>query len=239
MSQKKKKKHRDCLKSRSSALRTRFISNYSLNLFLCINATRATSLKMNPECLWRFCVLVLLGKASVSFADAEMQRVSVMEGRPVTLNSGVIAKHHETIKWYFNETLVVAINKDQVKICTVSDCKNRFGNRLMVDNQTGSLTITNTRTTDSGEYHLDVISNGKDSEKTFNVTVNGAPKNHHQTKGDPVTEKESGSGLSPAAVTGIFVAVLLVVAAAFGVIYCYKRRTRTSTRGRDTVLEVL
>ncbi|KAL1250917.1 hypothetical protein QQF64_018713 [Cirrhinus molitorella] len=72
-----------------------------------------------------------------------------------------------------------------------------------MDDQTGSLTITNTRSTDSGLYELQI--RGSDSLQQFILTVNQ-------------------SGLSPGGKAGIVFAVLLfLAAAAVGVIY--HRRT--------------
>ncbi|XP_042604903.1 uncharacterized protein LOC122141474 [Cyprinus carpio] len=75
--------------------------------------------------------------------------------------------------WYFNDTLIAEITGDLRKICTDVQCKERFRDRLKLDHQTGSLTITNTRTTDSGEYKLKIIIRSF-SFKTFSVTVTAA-----------------------------------------------------------------
>ncbi len=95
----------------------------------------------------------------------------MMEGDSVTLHTEDKINQQEKIKWYFNGIRIPYINGDL--IYTDVRCNNdteRFRDRLKLDHQTGSLIITNTRTTDSGEYTL-VIIKGSDSEKIFNVTV--------------------------------------------------------------------
>ncbi len=73
------------------------------------------------------------------------------EGENLTLSTGVINTNYE-MRWYLNDAHIAEITGDQSKICT--DDKERFRDRLKLDHQTGSLTITNTRTTDSGLYEL-------------------------------------------------------------------------------------
>ncbi|XDV23909.1 hypothetical protein PO909_028259, partial [Leuciscus waleckii] len=122
-----------------------------------------------------------------------------MEGDSVTLNSGVQTNQQDRVRWYFNDTRIAQINRDQSKICTDVQCNEdteRFRDRLKLDHQTGSLTIMNITNTDSGVYKLKISSGSSDSEKTFNVTVHDVP----------------GSGLSSGAVAGIVVGVLLVFA---------------------------
>ncbi|KAK9967199.1 hypothetical protein ABG768_001607 [Culter alburnus] len=105
-----------------------------------------------------------------------VEEVSVIEGGSVTLNTGVQMNQQDRIRWYFNGSRIAQINRDQSKICTDVQCKDgdeRFRDRLKLDHQTGSLNITNIRNTDSGEYHLMIISSSSDSRKIFRVSVHG------------------------------------------------------------------
>uniref|UniRef100_A0A672KER7 Immunoglobulin domain-containing protein n=1 Tax=Sinocyclocheilus grahami TaxID=75366 RepID=A0A672KER7_SINGR len=112
---------------------------------------------------------------SSGVSGVEADEVSVMEGDSVTLHTNVTTAQEEEIMWYFNKTQIAEITGDQSKICTDEQCKERFRDRLKVDHQTGSLTITNITITDSGEYDLQIRSS--DNEKTFNVTVDGERAN--------------------------------------------------------------
>ncbi|XP_077081505.1 uncharacterized protein LOC143735271 [Siphateles boraxobius] len=146
----------------------------------------------------------------------EVKRKSVKEGESVTFDPGVIKNPHDLMTWYFNGTRIAEITGDQSKICTDVQCKERFRDRLKLDHQTGSLTITHTRNTDSREYKLQIIIINNSSfsitrVKRFHLTVIGVPD----------------SGLSSGAVSGIVVAVLLVSSAA-GVIYCCRRQSHTA-----------
>uniref|UniRef100_A0A671SCK5 Immunoglobulin domain-containing protein n=1 Tax=Sinocyclocheilus anshuiensis TaxID=1608454 RepID=A0A671SCK5_9TELE len=105
-------------------------------------------------------------------------RVSMMEGDSVTLQTGVKTNHLEDIKWYFNDIRIAQITGDQTYICTDVQCNKgteRFRDRLKLDHQTGSLTIMNINTTDSGVYELKIINNSSISEKAFSVTVLEVP----------------------------------------------------------------
>uniref|UniRef100_A0A8C2CHW3 Immunoglobulin domain-containing protein n=1 Tax=Cyprinus carpio TaxID=7962 RepID=A0A8C2CHW3_CYPCA len=96
---------------------------------------------------------------------------SVKEGESVTLYTGEIKNPNDLKMWYFNETLIAEITGDQSKICTDVRCEERFRDRLELDHQTGSLTIMNTRTTDSGEYKLNITSGRFSIMRSFSVSV--------------------------------------------------------------------
>ncbi|XP_073669609.1 uncharacterized protein [Paramisgurnus dabryanus] len=99
--------------------------------------------------------------------------VSVMKGDDVTLNPNV---KHEMLRWKFKDTDITTIEQ--------------FRNRLNVNSQTGSLTIQNIRTEDTGEYQLEIkTSTDKIFKpfKTFNVTLNDKVKSVSGVEGETVT----------------------------------------------------
>uniref|UniRef100_A0A8C2C4Q6 Immunoglobulin domain-containing protein n=1 Tax=Cyprinus carpio TaxID=7962 RepID=A0A8C2C4Q6_CYPCA len=153
----------------------------------------------------KFRVTVYESPSVITGAEAEMKSMSVKEGDPVTLHVPQI-QGDELIVWRFgDEGKLIAKHDLETKSSPLYyETDERYRERLKLD-QTGSLTITNTRTTDSGHYKVKISSNKQTLYKRFTVTV-------------------SEPGLSPAAVAGIVVAgivvvVLLVIAAATGVIY--------------------
>ncbi|XP_051763408.1 natural killer cell receptor 2B4-like isoform X2 [Ctenopharyngodon idella] len=96
-----------------------------------------------------------------------------MEGESVLLHSDVTEIHKDdNILWKFGteNSIIAKINRAKHISSTYNGPDGRFRDRLKLDNQTGSLTITNTRTTDSGLYKLDIFG-AKLSSKTFNVSV--------------------------------------------------------------------
>ncbi len=118
---------------------------------------------------------VFIYSSGVSDADAVGEPMSVMEGDSATLNTGITTNQQEKMIWYFNQIRLAQISGDQSKICTDDQCKERFRDRLKLDHQTGSLTIMNTTTTDSGLYKLQIINISPKiiSPKIFNVNITG------------------------------------------------------------------
>ncbi|KAK7136705.1 hypothetical protein R3I93_016910 [Phoxinus phoxinus] len=136
---------------------------------------------------------VLLVHGVCGADDTDRVSVSVMEGDSVTLH--IKQTQQERIKWYFNDTCVAQINGDPCKICADNQCHDdneRFRDRLKLDHQTGSLTITNISTTDAGLYKLLIFSGDSDSDKTFSVSVLGVPAaERDEVKRKSVKEGES------------------------------------------------
>ncbi|KAL0161525.1 hypothetical protein M9458_045250, partial [Cirrhinus mrigala] len=105
------------------------------------------------------------------FADSDaVKSVSVKVEDSVTLQTELQTKN--LIMWTFGhpETLIAQILKEDGIFSTYDGPDGRFRDRLKLDHQTGSLTITNTRTTDSGFYQV-TISGSTDTTYRFNVTV--------------------------------------------------------------------
>jgi len=91
----------------------------------------------------------------------KLNRASVKEGVTVTLESAVTELHSDDlVQWRFeHEDVLAEISKTAGISSTYDDVPDgRFKDRLKLDHETGSLTITNTRTTDSGYYHLEITS---------------------------------------------------------------------------------
>ncbi|XP_067237027.1 muscle M-line assembly protein unc-89-like [Chanodichthys erythropterus] len=151
-----------------------------------------------------FRVTVYESPAVIDAFKGETKSVSETEGESVTLQTDTETHGKELIVWRFgDEGKLIAKNDLEAKSSPLYDPDERFRDRLKLDHQTGSLIITNTRITDSGLYTVKISSSKQTLNKRFTVTV-------------------SVPGLSPAAVAGIVVGVLLVfsaVTAAAGVSY--------------------
>ncbi|XP_016349102.1 uncharacterized protein LOC107694003 [Sinocyclocheilus anshuiensis] len=164
---------------------------------------------------------------------AEMKRKSVKEGESVALDTPEVKNPNNVMMWYFNDIPIAEITGDESKICEDDQCDERFRARLKLDHQTGSLTITNIRTTDSGLYKLQI----KSSRNCYSITsilyklqIKSSRNCYSITSIMSFSISVTDSGLSSAAVAGVcvVVGVLLVAAAAAaaGVIYYRYRHSR-------------
>ncbi|XP_043078672.1 uncharacterized protein LOC122327397 isoform X2 [Puntigrus tetrazona] len=152
----------------------------------------------------KFSVTVYESPSVIDAGEAERQLMSVKEGVSVTLNIPQL-QGNELIVWRSGDEgkLVAKLDKETKSSPLYYD--ERFRDRLELE-KTGSLIITNTRTTDSGLYRVKISSNKQTLYKRFTVTVN-----------EP--------GLSSAAVAGIVLSLLLtaLAAATGGLFYLRKK----------------
>ncbi|KAK2907177.1 hypothetical protein Q8A67_006162 [Cirrhinus molitorella] len=115
-----------------------------------------------------FLFLSLLIFTNGVFGD-ETEDVSVMEGGSVTLRTGVEKQKDDLIVWSFGpENILLAKVNGKANSMRIYDS---IAGRGELDSQTGSLTITNINTTDSGLYFLKITNKNKVSYKTINVAV--------------------------------------------------------------------
>ncbi|XP_067271511.1 CD48 antigen-like [Pseudorasbora parva] len=120
--------------------------------------------------LFGLCCCRLVGVFGDSSA---VKSVPVTEGDSVTLRADTELLADDLIMWNFktNGPLLAKFNRATNNISIYNDVLNgRFRNRLKVDVQTGSLTITNTRNTDSEVYQITISSKTR-STHIFNVSV--------------------------------------------------------------------
>uniref|UniRef100_A0A8C1YAN5 Ig-like domain-containing protein n=1 Tax=Cyprinus carpio TaxID=7962 RepID=A0A8C1YAN5_CYPCA len=120
-----------------------------------------------------FYVFVLLCLCWCRLIGVFGESVSVMEGDSVTLHTDLMKIHEdEDILWKFAaEKILVAKNNGKTgNVSTYYVADGKFRDRLKLDNQTGSLTITNITTEHAGVYKLEIIG-AKLSSKTFIVSV--------------------------------------------------------------------
>ncbi len=98
-----------------------------------------------------------------------------MEEESVTLQTFVTKIHKEDdILWIFTAetSLIAKISIENQIFSTFDGPDGKFKDRLKLDKQTGSLTITNITTEHAGDYQLEI--NGvKRSSITFSVSVYG------------------------------------------------------------------
>ncbi|XP_051741625.1 uncharacterized protein LOC127508068 [Ctenopharyngodon idella] len=105
----------------------------------------------------------------VFVADA-VKSESVTEGESVSLNSSLTQiQTNEEINWKFGDILIAKVKNNKESKFFGDNADGSFRDRLKLNNQTGSLTIINSRTTDSGLYT--VSSSSRDTINTINLTV--------------------------------------------------------------------
>lgn len=104
---------------------------------------------------------------NVTIRDGQNQ-LSVKMGDSVILESGVKLDDDDQVQWRLEDFVIAEIKRT----ADLYDVHNeRFGDRLKVNNETGSLTIDNIRNTDCGVYHLDIMGSRHVIFKKFILSV--------------------------------------------------------------------
>ncbi|XP_051551360.1 uncharacterized protein LOC127439232 isoform X2 [Myxocyprinus asiaticus] len=156
-------------------------------------------------------------EVGVPWAD-RMKKVN--EGESVSLDSGVTKKQNDSITWYFNGIRIAQINGNTSEACTDVQCdieNERLRDRLKLNDRTGSLTITNARITDTGEYQLEISSSSRFSSSSRRRSISfSSRKTYSVTVIDP--------GPSLGVIAGIIVGVLLLVAAVTAGVFYHCRQ---------------
>ncbi|XP_051747882.1 uncharacterized protein si:ch73-170d6.3 isoform X2 [Ctenopharyngodon idella] len=137
----------------------------------------------------RFCLCLCACLVGVFGVTDEMKSVSVMVGDSVTLHTDREMRNNDLIFWRFGpeNTLIVEINVTDSSVTVNDDYDVRFRGRMMVDHQTGCLTITNTRTEHAGRYELET----NRMKKFFILIVHGGVGDKDEMKTQSVMEEVS------------------------------------------------
>ncbi len=102
--------------------------------------------------------------------------VSVMVGDSVTLHTDdTETQGAQELVWKIQgeNKFIAEIDKEINTLSVPGNEEEPFRDRLKLDDQTGSLTITNLKTTDSRVYELQIKNSKETKSKIFNVTVRG------------------------------------------------------------------
>ncbi|XP_057181296.1 carcinoembryonic antigen-related cell adhesion molecule 3-like [Triplophysa rosa] len=136
-----------------------------------------------------------------AFGDADEVKsvsVSVMEGENITLKTNVTESVH-MILWSFGpqETPIARIHRKASEISVYDEVLDgMFRGRLQVDNQTGSLTITNITTQHSGLYRMTIYSI-KETKHKFSLNAHARLPvpviNRNSSQCSPSSERSSVS----------------------------------------------
>ncbi|XP_077081486.1 uncharacterized protein LOC143735256 isoform X2 [Siphateles boraxobius] len=221
-------RHKDRSRSYSFPTRLNYSPHCSQVIFKHILSGWKKMIKEKTSFFFWLCFCLLNG---VSGGDAVK---SVMEGDSVTLNTGVTEiKKDDVIEWRFGTdgSLLARINRELDEIYISNYADERFRDRLKLDDQTGSLTIMNTRTSDSGLY--EVIIRGKNTK--FNVTVDGSSSRPSGSSSGPSGSPDSVSliVLISAAAAGSLMLIAVVV-----IFFIYRKHRKTDQQAEASEEEI-
>ncbi len=98
-----------------------------------------------------------------------VKMILVMKGKDATLNPDTETQRDDLILWMFgDENNLIAQLTGETKETIYADADERFRDRLLLDKNTGSLTIKNITT---GPYKLKIVSSRRTSYRKFRVFI--------------------------------------------------------------------
>ncbi|XP_057181071.1 uncharacterized protein LOC130548364 [Triplophysa rosa] len=139
-----------------------------------INNSTGTTYKINSTgtTYKNFSVTVIDSPRVIGAGTGDVKSVSVSEGESVTLHNDVQTHRDDLILWRFgDEGLLIAKHDQEDNKSSIYDDDEGFRGRLKLDDQTGSLIISDVRSSDSGLYKLKINNNKQTLYKTFSVYV--------------------------------------------------------------------
>ncbi|XP_056613909.1 uncharacterized protein LOC130429395 [Triplophysa dalaica] len=98
----------------------------------------------------------------------------VTEGRSVTLKTGLneLQTDHEILWMFNNESKILAkINRETNETSIPGNADERFRDRLKLNDTTGDLIITHSKTSDSGDFKMEIRDNTETRYRRFSVIV--------------------------------------------------------------------
>ncbi|XP_065099371.1 muscle M-line assembly protein unc-89-like [Paramisgurnus dabryanus] len=152
----------------------------------------------------RFNVTVKESPPVINSGPSELAYFTVTEGESVVLPCNVQTQRDDLILWRFGDesALIAEVDMEDDK----TSVYGRFKDKLMLNDQTGDLIITDSKPKYTGVYQLKISSNKQTLYKTFNVIVRD-------------------SGLSSGVTAGLCVFFLLVIAAVIAAgLILYRRK---------------
>ncbi|XP_073717902.1 uncharacterized protein [Misgurnus anguillicaudatus] len=102
--------------------------------------------------------------------------VSVIKGELVTLKTYTEIQSYDLIQWMFvpdDDTRIAEIYKSNNTFAVYDGADGRFRDRLILNNQTGDLTITNITTEHTGLYEVKMSDRRRSIQRRFSVHVSG------------------------------------------------------------------
>nr|NP_001164414.1 uncharacterized protein LOC100327252 precursor [Danio rerio]CAP71897.1 si:dkey-19a16.1 [Danio rerio] len=163
------------------------------------------------------------------------ESVSGKVGESVTLNTHLTKEQHDVILWYFNDIRIALIAGEANKSCLYDGEGGRFRDRLEVDYESGSLTITHITAEHTGVYEAQLIrsksSGNRESLNRISKCDRTKITQINNNLGDTITtfnfsvSAVSDSWLSAEAVAGICAcaAVLLVILVGYCIFFYRKK----------------